>query len=78
MTASITSLTARRAIHRGEQILANPLRLKVISAPRGHGLSDDSVPVPAELLEQLLVLARGATEIAETVDAIHGPHEPAS
>lgn len=58
MTASITDLNARRTIADAQKILDNPLRLKVISGPRGHGLTDDSVPVPAELLGQLIDLAR--------------------
>lgn len=58
MTASITSLTARRAITEAEKVLAGP-RLKAIV---GHTAASDILPIPAPLLEQLLSLARGATD----------------
>lgn len=69
MTASITSLTARRAITEAEKVLAGP-RLKALI---GHTAASDILPISAPLLEQLLTLARGATEIAEHVDAVSVP-----
>lgn len=72
MTASVTSLTARRAITTAESIL-DGARLKPIAGSNEH----DMVAIPAELLRQLIVLARGATEIAEFIDVITPPPAPA-
>lgn len=69
MTASITSLTARRAITETEKVLAGP-RLKAIV---GHTAASDILPISAPLLEQLLTLARGAAEVAEVVDVVSVP-----
>ena len=62
MTASITSLTARRAITETEKVLAGP-RLKAIV---GHTAASDILPISAPLLEQLLTLARGAAGEGES------------
>lgn len=69
MTASVTSLIAHRALTQAERLLAGP-RLTVIA---GSDTVGDVVPVPAEVLRQLVVLARGATEIADNLDAIAPP-----
>lgn len=69
MTASVTSLIAHRALTQAEKLLAGP-RLTVIA---GSDTVGDVVPVPAEVLRQLVVLARGATEIADNLDAMSTP-----
>lgn len=69
MTASVTSLIAHRALTQADKLLAGP-RLTVIA---GTDTVGDVVPVPAELLRQLVVLARGATEIADNLDAMRTP-----
>lgn len=58
MTASVTDLAARRAVDTAEKLLFGP-RLRVIA---GTDTVGDVVPVPAELLGQLVVLARRAAE----------------
>ena len=57
MTASITDLNARRTVEAAQRIL-DGARLTVIA---GADTVADVVPVPAELLGQLIALARKET-----------------
>ena len=57
MTASITDLTARRTVDAAQRCL-DGARLTVIA---GADTVGDIVPVPAELLGQLIALARKET-----------------
>lgn len=59
MTASITDLNARRAVDRAQRLLDGP-RLTVVAGGSANAVGD-VVPVPAELLGQLIALARKET-----------------